>query len=794
MIVAASGDEVEEAETYCLPLAPIFADIQEDFKAPVVVPAARDPEADEPHRFNLRAHQSWDPKFDVREDPRESSDDSTSSGSTESDIGEIQKVDGYGTDAFRPNKSTRLTVNATQAPEKIEKALGPQKLSEAASGNFSTTDISSEDINRGPDSERQPKNPVRSHTVEIEDGEEPKPSNKILENGDILSLVSDESRASDRVESPTTALNVPELGGPKASDMHVDHDPEDKASHPQDGLMNAETQLIPRTRTSELMGTARPIQGSEDYGRASSGPVVLRAREREGFEFVPRRRRSPSPELEEKLEREEIIVRRDETESPFYRERTREGEEIIIRRDESESPPYKGRYRRSDDIIIRRLRSESPPYKERPRPREPEEIIIRRHVSECPPSREESREREEIIIRRHRSVSPPLSERSREREEVTIPPDDRSRTRERPQVIIRRDERDTSRLRSVSSARYQTIVQHPKNDGQRARFKSDRTVYTIFSDEEADDLEDTLIGVIEEARRKADRRAKRPVRRSFSRRYIGPETLDQYGVKWRWESDDDWIIVKQDLTEERETELRAHTKRLQQGRGRTSRNHDIHGDGAFIQNDTNLKELMIERLEKERKEREDVEFEEKLRVRMSKAGRCYSSCIFDVAKDVKSGFSQNYIGDLTQTLQDREEEMEVAYCSDELAMKNACRQLDLQFESKVQDLLWEVGCPIDFCEQILKEHAHKEGGKDHYALGVPDPEHLPTSLTRQPRGVKTRARSTKSKPSPKEYERRQQPSKARENERRRPTAKKDPSPSMIELLTGRSKPLAALQP
>lgn len=165
-----------------------------------------------------------------------------------------------------------------------------------------------------------------------------------------------------------------------------------------------------------------------------------------------------------------------------------------------------------------------------------------------------------------------------------------------------------------------------------------------------------------------------------------------------------------------------------------------------------------------------------------------------MANKFNPGFSQNDVEDLTQTLKDREEEVEVARRSDELAIKNACHQLDLQFESKVQDLLWEAGCPIDFCDQILKEHADKEETKDHYALRGPDPQYLPTSLTRQPRGVKTRARSIKSKPSPKEYDREQQLSKARENERRRPTAKKDPFPSMIELLTGRSKPLAPVQP
>ncbi|ERF72520.1 hypothetical protein EPUS_02801 [Endocarpon pusillum Z07020] len=308
MIVAASGDAAEgEVKSYCLPLAPIFADIQEDFNAPIVEPAARDPEAEDPNRFSLETHPLWDLKFDVREDARESSNDSTSSGSTESNIDKIRKVEGYGTDSFRASQSTRSTINVTQAQEEVEKALRPQELSDTTRSN-----------------ERQPKKPVRSHTVEIEDGEEPKPSNKTLENGDILSTVSDESRTSEYVESPAAAVNAPNLGRPKASDVHVEQDPEDEASDPQDCLTTDETQLTPRTRTSDLMDAARPTQGNRDHERASSGPVVLA--------HVSRRLKSPSPELEEKLEQEGIIVRQDEAESPLYREDLDKGKKQSLAR------------------------------------------------------------------------------------------------------------------------------------------------------------------------------------------------------------------------------------------------------------------------------------------------------------------------------------------------------------------------------------------------------------------------------------------------------------------------------
>ncbi|ERF72521.1 hypothetical protein EPUS_02802 [Endocarpon pusillum Z07020] len=234
----------------------------------------------------------------------------------------------------------------------------------------------------------------------------------------------------------------------------------------------------------------------------------------------------------------------------------------------------------------------------------------------------------------------------------------------------------------------------------------------IERDEEAGDYEDTMVGVIEEAKRKADRQAKRPMRRSINRSYIDPESLDQYGIEWRWESDDDWIFIKQDLTEERETELRSHTK-------------------------------------KEKRKREDLEFEAKLRVRMSKAG-----------------FSQSHIGDLVRTLTDRDEGVELARRSDKLAIEIAYQQLDKQFESEVQELLWEAGCPIDFCERILGENFNKEEYKSRDAI----------SLTQRSGGLKTRTWSARPKPSPKESHTGQQPSKALENKRGPSTAKKDMSP------------------
>ena len=170
----------------------------------------------------------------------------------------------------------------------------------------------------------------------------------------------------------------------------------------------------------------------EDYGRTSAGPVVLRKKEIEEFEFVSKpRRRSPSPEPVREREREEIIIRRDESERPPpRREREVSREEIIIRRDESDrEPPKRERDREVDreEIIIRKD----------DRDRDRDEIIIRkddRDRDQRPPPRET--ERDEIIIRRDEGGGRPRYD-----DDVVSRRGGRG-DRDREEIIIRHDERD----------------------------------------------------------------------------------------------------------------------------------------------------------------------------------------------------------------------------------------------------------------------------------------------------------------------------------------------------------------
>ena len=215
-----------------------------------------------------------------------------------------------------------------------------------------------------------------------------------------------------------------------------------------------------RERTTYLKEEVRVKEHSppdflrEDYGRTSSGPVVLRAREREDFEFVPRpRRRSPSPEVGRTIEREEIVVRKE----PEYRReppppaRDYEREEIIVRRDDraperTRAPPRREVER--DEYVVRR--------EERGGKQRYSSVHERDDVIDRRPPPHDDYEREEIIIRRDREDSrdPP---RYRGRDDAHVLPRAVSHERERSrmgrggagsdtdEVIIRREEREVGR-------------------------------------------------------------------------------------------------------------------------------------------------------------------------------------------------------------------------------------------------------------------------------------------------------------------------------------------------------------
>jgi hypothetical protein len=224
-----------------------------------------------------------------------------------------------------------------------------------------------------------------------------------------------------------------------------------------------ERETIVREEIRERPGRT-PAFLEEGYGRTSAGPVVLRKRETEDFDFVPRpRRRSPSPEPERKIEKEEIIIRRDASPEPppppRLREREVDREEIIIRRDErdtSRQPPRRERDRdvEREEIIIRRDEKEPdrrPPPPRRGADREREEIIIRRDdrerdIGRSPASREVNSNREEIIIRKdERERSPPPREVNTSREEIVIRRNDderRGRYYDDDDVISRRGDYD----------------------------------------------------------------------------------------------------------------------------------------------------------------------------------------------------------------------------------------------------------------------------------------------------------------------------------------------------------------
>jgi hypothetical protein len=200
----------------------------------------------------------------------------------------------------------------------------------------------------------------------------------------------------------------------------------------------------------------------EDYGRTNAGPMVLRAREREEFEYRPRERprevvreeiieRVPLPEPTREVveEREEVVVRRPERE----RERDWEREEVIVRRgggerdfDDRGSRGGRG-FDSREEIDIRRVESNVGRPREYERDVREEDVIIRQNTRERPREVDRGFERDEVIIRRGEMDRP----REVERDEVIIRRGETDRPREvdrgfeRDEVIVRRGETDRPR-------------------------------------------------------------------------------------------------------------------------------------------------------------------------------------------------------------------------------------------------------------------------------------------------------------------------------------------------------------
>jgi len=245
-----------------------------------------------------------------------------------------------------------------------------------------------------------------------------------------------------------------------------------------------------RERPASPLGFLR-----EDYGRSAAGPVVLARREREDFEYArpPRshsRHRSPSSEPEKKVEREEIVIRHDDRDvdrrpPPPSSSRDREREEIIIRRGERDrdrlprpaaaAPPSREVQR--DEVVIRR---DDPGRRSRPEvDYEKDEVVSRRGDNDQRASSRGDYDREEIVIRHSERDSDdthyaprryddyaPSRPRSRERErsrvrragsesdhEIIIRQHSREgRGGERQDIIIRKTSRSRSPSPSVASA------------------------------------------------------------------------------------------------------------------------------------------------------------------------------------------------------------------------------------------------------------------------------------------------------------------------------------------------------
>ncbi|KAK4889822.1 hypothetical protein LTR27_011440 [Elasticomyces elasticus] len=207
----------------------------------------------------------------------------------------------------------------------------------------------------------------------------------------------------------------------------------------------------------------------EDYGKTTSGALVIRREERDEedtYSRAPTRRRSletvrSRAPPERVVERDEIVIRERDRERPAQYPRSERGgwdEDIDINirdsgreRARSRGPP-RGDSEEIDINIKRREESRPPPPRSEYRERDVEEIRFRRGPGEAPARPRTEVDREEIRFTETRSPPPQQERREVRRDELDI------------DIDIHRDiRREPSRGQLVARDREEWIVRRPRS-------------------------------------------------------------------------------------------------------------------------------------------------------------------------------------------------------------------------------------------------------------------------------------------------------------------------------------------
>lgn len=354
MVVAASEDD---DEIYCLPLAPIFRNIQAQ------IGSEGQPEM--PLDGELLAKPDQDSSIDglhkgqsLTVNGLRSSPSGDSNGTM---IGHtpIRQERSTNDDVLIDSDSSHSQPHPRRAEsERNIKSTTPGMQNEegAPVKNTSAADEETEKSTKVGE-------PSAGHNSQMDKQKTPLSSNRDSKSRSFSGLGINQKAQEKRATASTVSFRFPELESSSALSRERE----------RETLVREGIREKPRSPPTFLR---------EDYGRTSAGPVVLARREREDIEFAPRPRpRSPSPEPERKVDKDQVIIR--ERPPSWIREREQkvDREDIMIRRDET--------------VNDRRLP---------PREREREETNFRRDDKERDvqpsPPRESNFSREEIIIRR----------------------------------------------------------------------------------------------------------------------------------------------------------------------------------------------------------------------------------------------------------------------------------------------------------------------------------------------------------------------------------------------------------
>ncbi|ERF71126.1 hypothetical protein EPUS_09149 [Endocarpon pusillum Z07020] len=455
----------------------------------------------------------------------------------------------------------------------------------------------------------------------------------------------------------------------------------------------------------------------EEHIVTSADPVVLARRAQENFKFVPRpRSRSPSPEPERKVGGDDTIIREEPKIISRPPSRTSEseqdenGERIIFRRH-------------------KRINDRRPPRPPRPRERD----------VQPPPPREVNSSRD---IRRDKDDRGDVENyKLRLKARFLQLGESRDAVACRNNNIAGYSPGQIQSLLEVESDNTQSATERPKATHQTNTFSSNRPGPQPATRQTPHQLADRPfhhpdhMDIPKPSYRPSDlHNSRHPFSsldrfKKVSRKDISPQSLEEFGIQWHWDPHDDYYIRMALVSDSQMQRLREHTQRTFNGdsANKIRSRPPLSGPAdtyVYAPWRRYVDDLDIDRYDDRRQYREsfhETEYPERRRsisrVHTTFPRRQRSQDQHEREMAFARRLREHEPGIAIRAVEERYRKQ----VEQQKSIDSNCRVLDLEFEAMVQDLFWDAGISPETCDTLIKMHqdkeakirAHSHGGAHH---------------------------------------------------------------------------------